>query len=325
MPGTVNNFVIYQDEVRGAIVERLTQASNYFNSVGGAIRLSTVSRRGDFYRESFFREIANSTNRRVTTAVTAVADLPLNQGEHVSVKLNRRYGPIANTLDSFRKIEMAAGENSLSFLIGTQAAKRMEVDMLNSVLAAGRAAVNNQTGTSRFVVPTNGTLNTAALISGLSLMGDAANNIVAWVMHSKAFFDLMQFQVNAATSGGEIALTSLAAGNPLTLNRPVIITDSPALIATGTPNDYITLGLTPDALVVEDSEETLMHSEIVTGLENLVVRLQGEYAFNVGVKGFRWNTATGANPTDAALATGANWPAAMTSHKDFAGIVIQSR
>ena len=64
----------------------------------------------------------------------------------------------------------------------------------------------------------------------------------------------------------------------------------------------------------------------VTGLENLVVRLQGEFAYNLGVKGFKWDTANGgANPSDAAVGTGTNWDAAVSSYKDYAGIVIQSR
>lgn len=323
--GTSGNFVIYQDELRGAIVERLTQASDYFNSAGGAIRLSTISRRGDYAKESFFQNIADLVTRRVTTSVSAATDKPLTMEELISVKLNRRVGPVAQTLDAFRKVELSAGENSLSFLIGTQVAKAMEVDMLNSALAAGRAALNNQASV-KHTVATNGTLGTPDLVDGLAKMGDASQRIVAWVMHSKPFFDLMKHQINPQLSGGEIALTSLSAANPLTLNRPVIITDSPSLVATGTDTDYLTLGLTQDALVVENSEEETMATDLVTGLDNLVVRLQGEFAYNLGVRGFKWDIANGAaNPTDAAVATGSNWDPAMTSLKDWAGVIIQSR
>lgn len=323
--GTRNNFVIYQDELRGGIVERLTQASAYFNSAGGAIRLTTVSRRGDYAKETFFKNIADIVARRVTTSVSAAADKPLAMDELISVKLNRRVGPVAQTLDAFKKVQMSAGEDALSFLIGTQVAKAMEVDMLNSALRAGVAALNNQS-TVKHTVATSGTLGTPDLIDGMAKLGDAANRVVAWVMHSKPFFDLMKHQINPQSSGGEIALTSLQAANPLTLNRPVILTDSPSLVATGSPNDYYTLGLTADALVVENSEEESMVTDMVTGLDNLAVRLQGEFAFNLGVRGFKWDIANGAaNPDDAALATGSNWDPAMTSLKDWAGVIIQSR
>ena len=49
-------------------------------------------------------------------------------------------------------------------------------------------------------------------------------------------------------------------------------------------------------------------SDLITGGQNLAMRIQGEYAYNIKIKGCRWNIgAGGANPTDAALATSANW------------------
>jgi len=63
----------------------------------------------------------------------------------------------------------------------------------------------------------------------------------------------------------------------------------------------------------------------LTGFENLVYRLQGESAYNIGVKGFTWDTATGGvNPLDAAVATQANWDQAVTSYKDCAGVYIKT-
>jgi hypothetical protein len=66
--------------------------------------------------------------------------------------------------------------------------------------------------------------------------------------------------------------------------------------------------------------------DLVSGLDNLVYRFQGEFAYNMGVKGFKWDTGNGgANPDATALGTGSNWDAASTSYKDFAGCIIQSR
>jgi hypothetical protein len=109
--GKASDFKIYQDEVRGGIVERLTQASAFFNAAGGAIRLGTVSRRGDYAKESFFKSISSLVTRRDTTSVAAATDLALAMDEIISVKLNRKIGPVAQTLDAFRKVELAAGED----------------------------------------------------------------------------------------------------------------------------------------------------------------------------------------------------------------------
>ena len=320
--GKASDFKIYQDELRGGIVERLTQASDHFNKAGGAIRLSTISRRGEYAKESFFKNISSLVTRRDTTSVSAATDLAATMDEIISVKLNRKVGPIAQTLDAFRKVQLAAGEDSLSFLIGTQIAKAMEVDMLNSAIRAGRAALANQSSVT-YDYSATGTMATTALVSGLAKFGDAANRISAWVMHSKVYFDLIQSQIAPTNQGDVVAGAVLAAASPLTLNRPVIVTDSADLIVTGTPDAYYTLGLTADALVVENSEEEMMEAQIVTGLENLVVRLQGEYAYNLGVKGFKWDTANGgANPADATVGTGSNWDTAFTSLKDWAGVAI---
>lgn len=328
--GKASDFKVYQDEFRGGVVETLTQASNYFNGAGGAIILSTVSRRGDYAKESFFKTIAGIVSRRDATSVASATDLAVAMDEMISVKLNRKVGPIAQTLDAFRKIQLSAGEDSLSFLIGTQVAKGMQVEMLNTALRAARSALDTA-NTTQHTVAASGTMTTAALVDGLAKFGDASNQVAAWVMHSKVWFDLMKHQIGTSANGDIVSGVVVQGANPLTLNRPVIVTDSDALaVASGTgtaaTTDYFTLGLVANSVVVESSEQESMEAQIVTGLENLVVRLQGEYAYNLGVKGFKWDTAAGgANPADAAVGTGTNWDAVATSFKDYAGVLIQSK
>lgn len=63
------------------------------------------------------------------------------------------------------------------------------------------------------------------------------------------------------------------------------------------------LGLTASGVVVQRSEEETISAQMVTGLEQLVMRIQGEHAFNAGCKGFKRDvTDGGANPTDTAWA-----------------------
>ena len=328
--GKASNFTVYQNELRGGIVETLMQASDYFNTAGGGISLTTVSRRGEYAKESFFKNIASVVSRRDTTSVSAATDLPLTMDEIISVKLNRKIGPITQTYDAFAKVAMDMTPGEFSFLLGGMIGKGMQVEMLNSALRAGRAAIDNNSGTT-FTVATNGTLTTAALVSGLAKFGDAANNIVAWVMHSKQYFDLLAHQIGTSANGDIVSGVVVQAATPLTLNRPVIVTDSSALIVTGGTSsapttDYYCLGLTPNRLIVENTERERVVLDEVTGLENLVIRLQGEFAYNLGVKGYKWDTGNGGvNPLDAAVGTGTNWDQAVTDDKSTAGIVVQSR
>ena len=321
--GKASDFVIYEDQLRGGIVETLATASAVFNKAGNAIRLGTVSRRGNYHQESFISSTASLVTRRDTTSVASVTDLALAMAEIISVKLNRKVGPIGQTLDSFRKIQQSANDQTLSFLIGTQIAKAMEVDMMESACRAAVAAIKNQA--TNLYDGTAGTMTASVLNSGNAKMGDASSKIVAYVMHSKPFHDLIGNQITLG-NGEQAAGATVYGGLPATLGRPVIVTDCSELMVDDSPDLYYTLGLTADAVVVENSEEETMYSELVTGLENLVVRLQGEFAYNLGVKGFKWDTQNGgANPTNAYVATGSNWDKVATSYKDLAGVVIKTR
>lgn len=327
--GTRNNFVIYQNELRGGVVETLTQASNFFNAAGGVISLSSVSRRGDYSKESFFKNINGLVSRRDTTSTSDATDLPLTMDEIISVKLNRKIGPVTQTLDAFRKLAMSMTPQEFSVLLGGMVGKAMQVEMLNTALRAARAALNNQADVT-FTVENNGKISTAALVSGLSKFGDAAAQVSAWVMHSKVYFDLFQHQIGTSGNGDVVAGVVVQQGGPLTLNRPVLVTDSEALkvsggSGSGASADYFTLGLTPMGIVIENSETEEVVTDTITGKENLLVRLQGEFAYNLGVKGFKWDTNSGANPVDAAIGTGSNWDPARSSFKDFAGVIIKSR
>ncbi len=114
----------------------------------------------------------------------------------------------------------------------------------------------------------------------------------------------------------------------MTLNRPVIVTDSASLIGNlNSPdvNNYFTLGLVDGAIEVENSEEQYIAFQEVTGLENLVIRMQGEYAYTLGLKGFKWDVASGhANPDSTALVLGTNWDTHFSSVKDRAGVALMT-
>ena len=327
--GKASNFVVYQNELRGGIVETLTQASAFFNAMGNPIALSTISRRGDYAKETFFKSLSTIVARRDTTSVAAATALPLTMDEIISVKLNRKIGPVDQTYDAFAKVAMSMSPEAFSMLLGGMIGKAMQVEMLNSALRAGRAALVNQS--DNFYDLATATLTTAGLVNGLAKMGDAANQVIAWVMHSKNYFDLMAHQIGTSANGDVVSGVVVQNAAPATLNRPVIITDSDALkvaggSGSGAYTDYHVLGLTANGLVVENSEQERVVTQEVTGLENLVVRLQGEFAYNLGVKGFKWDIDNGhANPIDSAVGTGSNWDPAVSSSKDYAGVVIQCR
>jgi len=322
--GKASDFKIYNEEFYGGMVETLTQNADAFNAASnGALKLVPTRRKGDQVKESFLKLIANLITRRDTTSVAAVTDLKAEMGENIAIKINRKIGPIAQTLDAWRKVGLDSSQ--LSFVVGQQVGQAVAVDYINTALSALVTALLTQ-ATAGFdhsaESPT--TMTHSALVSGMGKLGDAAGRIVCYVMHSKPYFDLMGQSI--ADKIFEVAGVTIREGTIATFGKPTIVLDSPALTnVTPTPDDFYVLGLVPGAATVEESEEREIVSDVITGLENLVGRVQGEYAFNLGIKGFTWDSAAGVQPTDAALATAANWDLTATSIKDGPGVIITTK
>lgn len=322
-----SDMKVYDPKIQTGFTEQLIQNTEAFNGASkGAIKMVTSRKAGDYDYDAFFKSVSGLVSRRDETSISAATALKLTQDENIGVKLNRKIGPVEATLASFRKAGLDQG--ALKIVAGQQSAKAVTVDMLNTALAGGVAALNNQSDV-KYTVPASGTITTPSLVSGLYKFGDAANMIEMLVMHSKVYADLIKEQIAANITG--VSNFNISAGSPLSLNRPILVTDSDALksvTGTGTAavTNYYTLGLTADALIVEDSEEEFITMDMVTGLENLVLRMQGEYAYSLKIKGFKWDVANGGkNPNAGAIGTGSNWDTNRTSFKDFGGIIIQSR
>lgn len=319
--GTGSDFKIYDEQFFGGMTEVLMQNAAVFNEASGnTMQLVPQAVKGNFERESFFSEIAGLVSRRDVTSVAAVTDIKMAQGEHVDVKIDRKIGPVAQTLDAFRKI--AVDPQEMSFILGQQFGKATTVDYLNTAIKSLVAALSSQTS-QLFDYTATGTLTHTALASGLAKMGDNAKSILCFVMHSKVYYDLVKQSI--ADKIINVADMAIATGMAITLGRPVIITDAPDLKVAGSPDNYYTLGLVAGGGVIKESEEKNVVSFLVTGLENLVMRIQGEYAFNLSLKGFAWDSTNGGvNPSSATLATGANWLKSATDARNLAGVAIKT-
>jgi hypothetical protein len=317
--GTKSDFVIYHEEFFGGWTETAMQNADVFNAASrGTIRLVPQRAKGDYEKESFMKEISSLITRRDVASVSAATDLKMEQGEGVAVKINRKIGPAANTRDSFKKI--AADPSKFSFLLGQQWGAATLVDMVNSAIRAATAALSGQTAV-KVDYSATGTILHSYLAEALAKFGDNAKSIICWCMHSKQYYDLVkQAMTDKITNIADVAIVE---GTTPTLGRPTIITDDSSLIVSGTPNKYICLGLVGNGAVVTESEDRDVESQVITGYENLLIRVQGEYAYNLRVKGFTWDvTNGGANPTNAAVATATNWDKVAADNKSLAGVYL---
>ena len=328
--GTESSFVVYPDLFFSGVVEVLQQEADIFNAASnGAIRLLTMSMRGDYEKESFFRNTSGIVNFRNPNGTGTVVDSNLAMGEIVSIKSNRRIGPVADTIDAFKKIALDPVE--FSTIYGQQWGVAVAIDYANTALATVSAAIQAVQLSGMPVLYDNTTqtvptLTHTSLVNGMSLFGDRSSRLVAFVMHSASYFELVKQSI--ADKIYQVAGVTIYTGTAATFGKPVVVIDSPALQNGSTGSSaagYNVLALVEDAVMVVESEDRSFVAQLITGLENLGVRLQGEYAFNTKVKNTSFNmTLAGINPTPAALANPANWTFMAQDLKNGPGTIVKT-
>lgn len=313
--GKASDFTVYEAEFNSGKTETLEQATDAFNAgSAGTILLSKENHEGNYSSEAFFKQVV-TIGRRDPTSVAAATATAMTQDETIKVKLDR--GTLVDqTVDAWKKINRDASE--MSFIVGEQYAKAQLVDYLNTAVAAA----DNAFGAELSVDLSAGTMNHDALAQGIALFGDKASSVTAFVMHSKVYHDLVGQSI--ADKITNVADLVIHAGVPATLGRPVILSDISGLINTSpAPDQYHTLALTQGAITIEESEDSTFASEMVTGLDSLVLRLQTESAWSLGLKGFKYDIANGgANPTGATLNTATNWDKVASDDKSLGGAQI---
>jgi hypothetical protein len=282
--------------------------------------------KGEFEKESFLKSTASLIARRDPSSASAVTDAKLVQGELVRVKINRRIGPVSQSRDAFRKAGLDPAE--FSFQLGQQAGASIAVDYINVAIAGTKAAILSQSSLLQYdnTGNTPATMTHSALVSGMALFGDKAARLEVFVMHSKPYFDLVKQALTDKIFN--VADVAVYKGSTATFGKPTIVCDSASLVnltaASPTLTTYDTLALVQNACEVAESEERDIIAQPVTGLENLVDRIQGEYAFNLGVKGCAYSTGT-VNPTDANVADTSKWTMVVADVKLMPGVDIKTK
>ena len=320
---TAAQFVVYQEEFQTGQTEVLEQYALEMNAgVANTIRMLSRNMVGDYEKEAFFKVTADLVAERNPASVAPATPTGLLQDDVIGVKVHRKIHN-ENTLDAFRKI--GSDQSLMSFVLGQQAGKAVALNYLNTGLTALSAAIGTESGMVLNVTSeTTKTISMSALNRVRAKLGDAGQRVRAWIMPSTAYYDLVGTQIADKVTGVHDVV--VYGGLPATLGLPVYVTDSPALINLdpagdgSDPAEFTILGLTEDALVLTDSEDGAVISELVGGLENIVARYQAEYAFNVKVKGFQYTGTK--SPSLATLGNGANWDYVMTDIKSGPGVKL---
>ena len=315
----LSDMKVFDSVVRSTAIETLAQYIAAFNAASaGAIVLSTEGFAGDFQHETMFKSLATA-QRRVNRygANGAVSATALSQIDQTGVKIAGGFGPIVYEPSQLSWI-MENPEAAID-AAATALAEAMLADQLNTAIAAGVAAIGNVAAAvhdvSAAVSPASSRLDYRAINGAHAKFGDMSATIVADVMHSTAAHGLVD--LNLANGQGLFTAGSVRVID--VLGRVTVVTDAPALIAGA---NVKVLGLTSGGLIVHDGGDVITNTDTANGKQRIEATFQADYTFGLAIKGYAWDTATGGkSPTDAALATGANWDQIVTSLKHTAGVL----
>lgn len=323
--GKDSDLQIYHDEFHSGLMEAIDTNIDAFNeATNGCIRLVAATHIGNYQKDAFFKEISGLVSRRDIASTAAVTPLAITEGEEARVKIHRKVGPVAQTLGSLKKIGMNMDSSEFSLMLGAGAAPRIVKDMILTAIKAAAAAVANNSGVLQS--NTGATVTYAGIVQALAKFGDAADMIRCLVFHSKQWYDLVNTMTGSSTELLGVGQLAVSTGVVPAFGRRVLVIDSPDLIVSGSPDNYRMLGLCEGGVTVIQSEEVSAYAGIEPLLEQLSFVFQAEHGYSLGLKGYTWDIANGgANPADAALATGGNWDKVATSDKNTAGVMLRTQ
>jgi len=320
----LSDLAVFNEWTYSTMTEILAQQVELFNAATrNAFTLRTADHTGDYSETAMWAKITNLVRRRNAYGTGNLTAQAMRHLVDTAVKVAAGTNPIDLSPGQFKWIQLNPEEAGAA--MGQQLAVDTMGDMLNTGVLAVVAALSGNTAmvtdvsgaTAPADLATIANMNTA-----VSKFGDRANAIVAWVMHSKTLFDVYGQAIantNRIFNFGNIAVSQDGFG------RPLVMTDSPSLITTGTPNKYNTLGLVPGALLVEQNGDFTQNIDTRNGTENISSTYQAEWSYQLSVKGFSWDKTNGGHsPNDSAIGVASNWDQYATSDKDTAGVMLIS-
>ncbi|MDJ1465663.1 major capsid protein [Nitratireductor sp. GZWM139] len=314
---SLSQMQVFNKYFAPAIIETLAQMVDQFNAASnGSIRLTTEGFDGDFLQESFFASI-HAAQRRVDrySANSAQAATDLTQVKHSSVKIAGGFGPIVYEPSQMTWLEKPTAEGIE--VASRNFAEAMMADQLNTAIAALVAAISNQADATSDVSATDG-VSYVAMNSAHAKFGDHSGNLIAQVMNGTAYHKLIG---NNLTNTQQLFQAQNVRVVDI-LGKAVVVTDAPALYEAGTPNKLKVLSLAEGAATVMDGGDVITNIETGNGKKRIETSLQMDYSFGLGLRGYTWDEASGGkSPSDAALATGANWDRTASSVKHTAGTI----
>lgn len=315
------NMVVFNDYLNSSVSETIKQQVDLWNAAtNNALILNAGDNEGDFSHSAMYKSIAGLVGNRNAYGTGNLTAVQLEQLQKTSVKVGGGTKPVEWTDTQFNWVQKSPEEAGI--VLGEQMAAGIFQYQLNTAIAALVNAIGEES--ELLHDGTAGSASLASLNSGAAKFGDRAGDLAAWIMHSKSLHDIY----GTALANSERLFQF---GNVRVLDdgfgRPLVMTDSPALVnTTPEPDNYYQLGLVSGAAMIENNGNVTSDVQTETKKDNITRTWKAEFDFNVGLKGYTWDTTNGGkSPNDTALATGTNWDKTASDKKDTAGVRIATQ
>lgn len=298
----LDNRTVFNTYIMPATLETFTEMIRLFNAASNnAIVLDASNFSGDFKTQAFFDSVMSGQRRvnrygpNTPAPVTNITD-----STKTDVKVAGGFGPIVYEPSEMtwlqeptaRGIEIASRGFAQALLL----------DQVNTALGAVVGAIANQPDTvygSINEVLTYDTVNLAH-----SRFGAASNLLRTDFMSGLQYHKFVSQNLNNAPSllfdAGNVRVVDI-------LGKVVVVVDAPALTDTIRKVSRV-VSLAAGAVTVSDSRDIITNVDTQNGKQRIETTFQADYTFNLSLKGYSWDTATGGkSPDDGELYTGANW------------------
>ena len=264
----------------------------------------------------------NPTNAKTVVAIT--------QGSGKRVRMDLSVGPMRyydnEVLRGFKRPE------DYTDAIAELVASEQLVKIRNLGVAAAVAAVESADTTDGTTASANihildaaagpvgaGTradLTLSRINQLLHKMADARKKIKALLMPSECFVDLVGDQLATYKYTEACDATFYQDVVPV-FGRAMIVADVPALItdlSSSYYDEYNVLGLGDGGIFCKITHQGAVETDRVISTEVPYAMIRCDFTVEIGVSGLKWQG--GPNPTEAALATAANWDEDYEDHRD---------
>lgn len=329
MPTTAGGLIFYEEQFETGLWQGFTQFTDAFNDASAnALILGDGARKGRRPKEAYLDEIQGLIQRRDPSGNGNLTVASFGDHEQASIKIFRS-APLKLTRQDW--IDKGLATETGTRIFGEQFGRGQARDYLNTALAGLVGAIGSIGASAVLDVTATSTMDFPTLNLGLGKFGDARQAIRAMVSYSKVLTDLLGQGLTSQTIAFQVGQTTIYNGAIPAMGLKEIVSDAPPLFVDNTdptPDNYYTLLLVPQAVKVSTGPSNQVFAFVTgdgnTTPENHKYLLTIEYEYEIKVKGVSY-TGAADNPTNAQLATAANWTMVATDRKLGPGVLIKSK